>query len=222
MKKIEIDKNKEIDYSKLLDFGFLKDNNVYIYKKNILDNDFTLIIEINNNSVISKLIDNSFGDEYLMADVDNTSGEYIGKVKESYENMINDFLDKCTIYKLKYHNQVNEVINYIVDKYDDNIEYLWKSTPDSGIFRNKKNKKWYAAILSVKENRVGGNTEDIIMVIDLMYKKNETFEIVDNKKIYPGYHMNKNSWITLKLDGSLDNEFIYKYIDISYDLSIRK
>ena len=69
---------------------------------------------------------------------------------------------------------------------------------------------------------MGGKTDKVIMVIDLMYHKGETFDIVDNKTIYPGYHMNKNSWITIRLDGSQDNEFIYKYIDLSYELSLKK
>jgi predicted DNA-binding protein (MmcQ/YjbR family) len=34
--------------------------------------------------------------------------------------------------------------------------------------------------------------------------------------------MNKKSWITIRLDNSVDNSFIYKYIDISYELSVKK
>ena len=76
--------------------------------------------------------------------------------------------------------------------------------------------------MSVKENRVGGETDKEIMVIDLSYYKGETENIIDNKNIWSGYHMNKKSWITIKLDGSVDNDLIYKYIDISYEISINK
>ncbi|MBR3153114.1 MAG: MmcQ/YjbR family DNA-binding protein, partial [Clostridia bacterium] len=46
--------------------------------------------------------------------------------------------------------------------------------------------------------------------------------IIDNKKIFPGYHMNKKSWITIKLDNSVETEEIIHLIDNSYELSLGK
>lgn len=40
--------------------------------------------------------------------------------------------------------------------------------------------------------------------------------------ILPGYHMNKNHWNTVKIDGSLSWPFICKLIDHSYDLVVNK
>ena len=218
MRIIDLDSvHRKIDKSLLNNFGFVNNR----YEEDIMDNNFKVVIDIKDDKANSYIIDNEFGDEYTNVD-NNTVGEFVSTVKDNYERIINNFVDKCTVVDFNYHDQVKEIINYINNKYHDNIEYLWESTPDSGIFRNKKNKKWYAAILSVKEDRVGGKTDKVIMVIDLMYNKGETFDVVDNKSIYPGYHMNKNSWITIKLDGSCDNEFIYKYIDLSYDLSLKK
>ena len=218
MRIIDLDSvHRKIDKSLLKNFGFVNNR----YEEDIMDNNFKVVIEIKDDKANSYIIDNEFGDEYTNVDI-NTVGEFVSTVKDNYESIINNFVDKCTIVDFNYHDQVKEIINYINNKYHDNIEYLWESTPDSGIFRNKKNKKWYAAILSVKEDRVGGKTDKVIMVIDLMHHKGETFDIIDNKSIYPGYHMNKNSWITIRLDGSQDNEFIYKYIDLSYELSLKK
>ena len=222
MKKIDLNSLKrKIEYDKLDTFGFIKKGNTFIYQKDILDNSFTVIIEIENNEIMSRVIDKEFNDEFTNVDV-NSSGEFIGSVKKEYEDVIKSFIECCTLTDFNYSDQVNDVIKYINDKYHDDIEYLWDSTPNSGIFRNKKNNKWYAAVLSVKENRVGGESLDEIMVIDLNYYKDKTFDIIDYKNIYPGYHMNKKSWITIKLDGSVNNNLIYKYIDISYELSINK
>ena len=222
MKKIDLDiLKRKLNYDTLIDFGFVKEDNNYLYQKDIINGDFKVVIKIDNRDIYSYVIDNEFDEEFTNVDV-NTTGEFIGNIKSCYDEVINSFINSCTYLDLNYNNQVLEVINYINDKYHDSIEYLWEKTPDSGIFRNKKNNKWYAAILSVKEDRVGGLTDNIIMVIDLMYYKGETFDVVDNKSIYPGYHMNKNSWITIRLDNSVDNNFIYKYIDISYELSIKK
>ena len=51
-------------------------------------------------------------------------------------------------------------------------------------------------------------------------EKIEVNEIIDFKTIYPGYHMNKKSWITIKLDNSLKTEKIFKLIDNSYNISL--
>ena len=220
MKKLDL-KRRKIKYNDLKKYGFIKNNNEYEYHKSINDGEFDIVIIVKEDEVYSYIYDNSFNEEFFNIDV-NTSGEFIGNIRNSYEEVIDNFIKECTTIDKGYENQVNTVIKYINDKYHDDIEYLWDSDPKSGIFRNKKNNKWYAAVLSVKENRVGGDTEKEIMVIDLSYYKGETDKIVDNKNIYPGYHMNKKSWITIKLDGSVDNKLIYEYIDISYEISINK
>ena len=38
------------------------------------------------------------------------------------------------------------------------------------------------------------------------------------KEIQPGYHMNKDNWNTVYLDGNLEDDFIKELIDISYEL----
>ncbi len=40
--------------------------------------------------------------------------------------------------------------------------------------------------------------------------------------ILPGYHMNKNHWNTVMVDGSLSKAFICQLIDHSYDLIVDK
>lgn len=43
-----------------------------------------------------------------------------------------------------------------------------------------------------------------------------------HKSIIPGYHMNKEHWNTVILDESLPDELIYKLIDDSYDLVVKR
>lgn len=41
-------------------------------------------------------------------------------------------------------------------------------------------------------------------------------------EIKPGYHMNKKHWNTVSAKGSLEDEFIFKLIEHSYDLVVEK
>ena len=36
--------------------------------------------------------------------------------------------------------------------------------------------------------------------------------------VMPGYHLNKQHWNTVSVDGTIDNDSIFKWIDQSYDL----
>ena len=60
--------------------------------------------------------------------------------------------------------------------------------------------------------------DEIIEVINLRAPKDEVPELLKLKHIYPAYHMNKKSWITIVLDGSCTLEEIFARIDKSYEL----
>ena len=57
---------------------------------------------------------------------------------------------------------------------------------------------------------------------DLRFQKENIHKIIDNNRFYPGYHMNKNNWITIKLDNSVETKKIFELIDNSYNLSLKK
>ena len=212
-------KDRKIEISKLKEYGFIYKDNTYIFTKDIIDNTFTIIIEIKNNKITTKLIDNIVNDEFLMIDIKNTTGEYVGKIKEEYDKVINDFIDKCTTSNIFKNKQTKEIIKYIKNKYNDELEFLWSKFPSTAIWRNKNNNKWYGIIMIIAENKLGIKSDKEVEVIDLRYSKEDINNIVDNKKIFPGYHMNKKSWITIKLDETININNIYTLIDNSYNLS---
>ena len=47
---------------------------------------------------------------------------------------------------------------------------------------------------------------------------NDINKLVDNKSYFKAYHMNKNNWITILLDDSLNDNDIIKMIDSSYEV----
>jgi predicted DNA-binding protein (MmcQ/YjbR family) len=51
-------------------------------------------------------------------------------------------------------------------------------------------------------------------------------EIIDSmwqeSGIFPAYHMNKNHWLTLALDGSADDDTVIWLVGMSYELTLHK
>ena len=214
--------NKIIEYEKLLEYGFILKDNKYILEKSINNNLFQVIVEISKDNSVSKVVDLATKEEYILVDVSSSAGDFVGRVKAEYDNILNAIIEKCTTLNIFKRKQAKMIIQYVKEKYKDDLEYLWKKFPNNAIWRNKRNNKWYGALLVVSENKLGISSDKVVEIIDLRYQKDKIKEVIDHNKILEGYHMNKNSWITIRLDESVEIEEIYKLIDNSYKLSLEK
>ena len=181
-----------------------------------------MIVELKSNKMTAKLIDLMNDEEYALVDVQDSVGEFVGKVRQEYEEEIQQVIEKCTSKEIFKKEQSKEIIEYIKQKYNDELEFLWEKFEDVAIWRNKQNDKWYGLIMKISEQKLGIESEKITEVIDIRYQKDQVQNIVDNNKIFPGYHMNKQSWITIKLDNSIKTDKIKELIDNSYNLSLKK
>lgn len=213
-------KNRKINYKELVKYGFKKEKDRYIYKTRIKDNQFEIIIVISEKEKYSKLIDLENQEEFVLVDIESSNGQFVGQLRQDYDKVIEDVIINCTNKEAFKSNQSKKVIQYIEQKYGDKLEFLWEKFDNNAIWRNKQNEKWYGVILNISEEKLGIKSDKVVEVIDLRYQKEKIETIIDNEKIFHGYHMNKKSWITIKLDGSVDENTIFELIDNSYKLSI--
>ena len=86
-------------------------------------------------------------------------------------------------------------------------------------FVNEKN-KWYALLSDVEYNKLNKNTDITtkVKILNVKYPTDRILEIIDNKNIFPAYHMNKKHWISIVLDKNIKFKAIKELIDISYSL----
>ena len=90
----ELFKKSTFNYPNLIKYGFIKELNGYKYEKNILNNNFKIILKIKDNKLTSKIIDLNFNDEYLNFKVDS-SLSINNKIKEEYELILRDIKERC-------------------------------------------------------------------------------------------------------------------------------
>ena len=212
----KIFKKLKIDYTKLLDYGFVKENNTYKFSKKIMNNTFEVQISINKDgSVNGKVFDKEFEDEYVIFRMENAVGKFVGKVREEYENILKDIAEKCTEKQYFNFEQSNRIANLIIKKYGNNPEFLWDKFPGYGVFRNKYNNKWYGIIMNIPRNRVDVG-ENEVEIIDLKLSESRVQDLLSKNGFYKSYHMNKKSWIAIILDNELSDKEIMKIIDESY------
>ena len=136
-------KNKIIDSSKLLKFGFKKNKTWFIYEKSVCDNRFSVIIKTDGNTMTSKIIEKEFDEEYTLVDVENAQGEFVGKIRAIYEEIIDKVIDECTtidISSLKDSEEIkywvfpaNVKLFNIFDYFKENKTILWHQLVDAHI-----------------------------------------------------------------------------------------
>ena len=118
-------------------------------------------------------------------------------------------------------SQINIIIKHIKAEYDAEPEFMWPDRyPSHAVFRHKDNRKWFALVATISSKSLGLKEDKTIDVINLKFDKNQTHDFAEtNDHIFPAYHMNKNNWITIWLDGTLPDELVFELIKKSYLLS---
>ena len=199
---------------KLLKYGFIKEKGQYKYSVYIMDNTFKVDIIIENGKVYGKIYDLEAQSEYTNFRVKDITGEFALSIKEEYQNILKDIRKNCFEKNYFIYNQSNRLTSYIIKKYHVLPEFLWEKDPGFGVFRNPQSSKWFGIIMNIDKSKLIPSKKGEVEVINLKVDTS-----LKGKYIYPAYHMNKKSWISIILDNSLTDEEIISLINISYELS---
>ena len=213
-------KNKKINLKRFKEFGFKLIDNSYYYHTSLLKNQFKMTVKINlDNSIFTEIIDTETNEPYILHLLEIKRSGYSEKVYKEYSEVLEKIKKECFEDEIFKANYAKEIINYIKNKYGDELEFLWEKSPKNAVVRRKSSKKWYAVILTVSKRKLNLDSDEIIEVINLHNIVEEIKKLIDNKKYFPAYHMNKKHWCTICLDGTVELKEIYRMIDISYELA---
>lgn len=112
-----------------------------------------------------------------------------------------------------------ELEEFIAQTYNVCPEYLWMKYPSFAVFRHSMNKKWFAVIMRISKRKLGLNSDEEIDVVNLKCDPFGVDFFKQENGIYPAYHMNKNHWLTVALDGTVDDNIVKILLDISFNLT---
>ena len=216
----DIIKDKKIDLKKLEEFGFKLKDNSYHYNTSLLKNQFKMSVKINlDNSIFTEIIDVETNEPYVLHLLEMKRSGYNEKVYKAYSQILEKIQKECFEDEIFKANYTKEIVAYIKNKYRDELEFLWEKYPKNAVIRRKSSNKWYAVILTISKRKLNLDSDEIIEVINLHNSEEEIKKLIDCKKYFPAYHMNKKHWYTICLDGTVELKEIYKLIDISYELA---
>ena len=115
------------------------------------------------------------------------------------------------------YSQRERITQHIQDTYGTEAEYLWADSPGNAVFRHPASKKWFAAMMHVLPEKLGFRGEEPLNVMDIKCSTIMIGSLLSTKGFLPAYHMNKNHWISIVLDGSVPDDQIFPLLELSYD-----
>ncbi|HAM04906.1 MmcQ/YjbR family DNA-binding protein [Megasphaera sp. UBA4233] len=211
--------------SKMLAYGFHKINETYILEKPFLDGNFKAILSVTSKGLVTgKVMDRMTQDEYYQLRQETSDGAYVHTVRSAYLSLLKEIAFLCCGDVLFASLQANRLTQAILDNFQVRPDFPWNHSAryqSYGAFRHSSNRKWFALIMNVNRGVLDkdGNSGQVD-IINVKIRPEQAEQLYRIPGIYPAYHMNHKTWISVVLDETLPDERILEFIDTSYQLTI--
>jgi predicted DNA-binding protein (MmcQ/YjbR family) len=113
----------------------------------------------------------------------------------------------------------DQLVKYVNSLPNVQKDHPFSKFPEYQVFRHEKSGKWFGLVMTVERDKLGLSGEGEIEIIDVKADPEEISILVHAPGYLPGYHMNKNHWIAILLDGSVADEQIFQMLENSYQLT---
>lgn len=95
-----------------------------------------------------------------------------------------------------------ELEQLILEHYSTEPDHPWMKYPNYAVFRHSSNQKWFALIMDVPKKRLGLQGDDLLNVVNFKCEPILMGSLLGEPGFFPGYRMNKESWITVAWTGA--------------------
>jgi len=113
----------------------------------------------------------------------------------------------------------SELERHIASSYGIAPDYPFGGDPATAVFRHPDNKKWFAVAMHIPQVKLGIEGDGMIDVVNVKCAPEILHSFLGETGIFPAYHMNRNHWLTVALDGCVSDDTAEFLLKISYDLT---
>ncbi len=195
---------------KLVSFGFIKEGKKYCLKQ-LLDKDFSVQVIITGTQINADVTETATGEKYVILDMEETKGSFVNSIREKVTDLVENIRQECFVTT----DLTATYIAWIEKEFGVKGEFPWKIYPDYEVFRCP-NKKWFALVGHITFKNLGLQSDEKVYVVNL--KSDAIPKVVDNTSVFPAWHMNKKSWITVLLTTVTDFDTLCSLTRQSYQL----
>lgn len=114
-----------------------------------------------------------------------------------------------------------KLLHYVRDVYSIDPDFPWEEE-ESYVLRHPNNRKWFAVGMTVQCCRLGLDRKGAVDLLDVKCSPLMMGPYLQLPGILPGYHMNKEHWLSILLDDSAADATVTELLEISYELTRAK
>ena len=217
---LDIFKAYEFNKKKAISSGFIEEDGIFKYSSLILEDDFQLIVSIEDKEISFQVYDRETGDLYPQVHMDSMRGSFVRAVREACLEVLLQIRKSCFDVQDFICPQTKRIMAIVQEKYGNQLEYLWEKSPDTAVLRHESNQKWYVVLMKIPWDRLDKGREGLVEAVNL--KHDQVVSLIQEKGIYPAFHMNKRYWISVPLDDTFTDEKVLELFEISWDLTRKK
>ena len=114
-----------------------------------------------------------------------------------------------------------ELFAHIADTYSVVPDYPFEEDFVTAVFRHAGSRKWFAIAMRIPRGKLEPAGEGLIDVVNLKVSPEMIPSLVQERGIFPAYHMSKTHWVTVALDAGAgaSDEMLAFLADVSFTLT---
>ncbi|MDG2941356.1 MmcQ/YjbR family DNA-binding protein [Exercitatus varius] len=112
----------------------------------------------------------------------------------------------------------NDIHTYVQNKYHTVADYPWQKFPEYSVLRHSDTQKWYGLLMRVSGSKLGQAHDEPVDLLEVKLPKDLVSQLRIQAGFLPAYHMNKDNWLAIVLDGA-DEQEVFALLDQSYELT---
>ena len=206
-----------VKHSALQKFGFKKDFGRWTYSAPVANGALVCTITVDAGGMVTEnTVDATTNEEYVQHRIAAASGKFVGGVRRDIMALMRRIADASFERDVFKTALARGIISFAETEWGEEPEFLWKNFPDYAVLRRKDTDKWYALVARLTADKVGGNRKDIVEAVNL-----RRTDSMDGPRFLPAYHMNKKTWTTIVLDGTVGAEELQKLLKESRKLATK-
>lgn len=113
----------------------------------------------------------------------------------------------------------SEIFRFSEKAFSTKPDYPFEKFPHYAVLRHADNDKWFGLVMNVPRHKLGLRGEDGVDVLDVKCHPGKVDALRNRRGFLPAYHMNKDHWLTVVLDGSVSKRDVFALLKESYDLT---
>lgn len=113
----------------------------------------------------------------------------------------------------------NQVLDLAAGQYGGVLEHSWPDkSPNFVTLKHPVSMKWFGLVADIPGRYIGMPEVELVDVMNVKADPLLISSLVGQNGFHPAWHMNKQHWITVRLDGSVSLDQIQALMDMSFGL----